>query len=228
MEPSTGPRPPGSIPIGSRIAVPDGAAYEPVRRALAAIDAVHGDGDLPLLPVTRTRAATEVGAYEWSERTGDPLRLRLSVHNGHPELTVVHEIGHFLDHQALGRPGTFASETDALISVMRAINGSAASDSLHMLRGRQHLVVRERGKPTRVRIKRSFIEYFLSPPEQFARACAQFIAVMSRSPYLATQLDVLRQSPLGVVYHSQWEDDDFWPIQQQFDRLLRRVRWMNS
>jgi hypothetical protein len=164
--------------------VPDGAAFDPVRRALAAIDAVHGDGDLPLLPVARTRATTEAGTYEWSDRTGEPLRLRFSTLGEHPELTVVHEIGHFLDHQALGRPGTFASESDALTAVIRAIDRSAASEALRSLLNRRHVLVRERVRSTRVLVKRSFVEYFLSPHEQFARAYAQFIAVMSRSPDL--------------------------------------------
>jgi hypothetical protein len=79
---------------------------------LEAIDAVHGDGMLPLLPVIRTRGRVQVGAYEWISHTGEALRLSFSVTNDHPELSVVHEIGHFLDHQALGRPGAFASEAD--------------------------------------------------------------------------------------------------------------------
>jgi hypothetical protein len=75
---SNGPRSPGGIPISSRLIVPDGAAFDPVRRALAAIDAVHGDGVLPLLPVIRTRGRVQVGAYEWNSHTGESLRLSFS------------------------------------------------------------------------------------------------------------------------------------------------------
>lgn len=228
MEQSNGPQSPGGTPIGSRLIVPAGAAFDPVRRALAAIDAVHGDGNLPQLPVVRTRAASEAGSYDWSDRTGEPLRLHFSGLGEHPELTVVHEIGHFLDHRALGRPGNFASETGDISALMQTIGLSAASDALRALRGRRRDLVWERGRRRVVVVKQSLVEYYLSPREQFARAYAQFIAVSSQATELLVQLEAVQQSRLSAMYHVQWNDGDFRPIRQQFDRLLRRLRWMTS
>jgi hypothetical protein len=203
MVQSNGPRSPGGIPIGSRLVVPEGAPFAPVRRALAAIDAVHGDGNLPLLPVVQTRAVTEAGAYEWNSRTGEALRLRFSGIGDHQELTVVHEIGHFLDHQALGRPGIFASESGGCTEVMAAISQSEASDTLRALRRRRRDLVWERGRRIAVPINQSFVEYYMSPREQFARAYAQFIVVSPQAPELLAQLESVRQSRLGAVHHSQ-------------------------
>jgi hypothetical protein len=208
--------------------VPPGRAFDPVRRALEAIDVVHGDGVLPLLPVIRTRGRVQVGAYEWNSHTGESLRLSFSVTNDHPELSVVHEVGHFLDHQALGHPGGFASGAGDLVSVMRAIDHSAASEALRALRGRRRSLIWERGRRRAVQVKPSLVEYLLSSREQFARAYAQFIAMSSQSPELLVQLRVVRQSRLGAVYHAQWDDDDFRPIQQQLNRLLRRLRWISA
>ncbi|MFN8633528.1 MAG: hypothetical protein U0893_06700 [Chloroflexota bacterium] len=216
------------IPIGSRIIIPAGPSFDAVRRALAAIDAVHGDGDLPTIPVVRTRATTEAGAYEWDERTGEPLRLRLSGLGNHPELTVVHEIGHFLDHQALGRPGTFASESGAIQHVMEAIRQSDASESLRALRQRRFRSFQESHRRVHVPIDQRFVENYLLSREQFARAYAQFIVQMSRTPELIAQLTRVRSSQLGMVYHSQWTDEDFEPIRVALERLLWRRRWMKS
>lgn len=77
-------------------------------------------------------------------------------------------------------------------------------------------------------VKQNLVEYYLSPREQFARAYAQFIAVSSQTTELLVQLEAVQQSRLGAMYHVQWNDGDFRPIQQQFDRLLRRLRWMTS
>src|SRR5438034_160472 len=101
---------PFGVPISQSIRVPTGDLFAPVRLALSIIDDVHGDGSLPTLPVRRTRGHVEVGSYEWDDRTGSPSRLSFSAASSHPHLTVIHEIGHFLDHQGMGFPGAFASE----------------------------------------------------------------------------------------------------------------------
>jgi hypothetical protein len=228
MEQGGGSQSPGGIPISSRIVVPSGASFDPVRRALAAIDAVHGDGDLPRLPVVRTRGTMEVGAYEWSDRTGAPLRLRFSGIGDHPELTVVHEIGHLLDHQALGQPGTFASERGGAQSVMEAIRLSAASRTLVLLRRRRIVILEERGRRVVEPVKQSLVAYYMQPREQFARAYAQYVSRLARADDLTEQLLELRRSRAGSMYHLQWTDADFEPISMAFDKLFRRRRWVIS
>lgn len=221
-------RAPLGIPISRSVQIPAGRDFDPVRRALEAIDSVHGDGVLPSLPVIRTRGRVQVGAYEWNARTGESLRLSSSVTNDHPELSVVHEIGHFLDHQALGRPGVFASDAGDILPVMQVIDASAASDALRALRGRRRSLISERGRRIAIQVKPSLVEYVLSPREQFARAYAQFIAISSQNLELLAQVTAAHRSRLGTVYHAQWNDHDFRPIRQQLDRLLRRSRWMRS
>jgi hypothetical protein len=228
MEQSNGPRSPGGIPISTRLIVPDGAAFDPVRRALAAIDAVHRDGNLPLLPISRTRAVTEVGVYEWSDRTGEPLRLRLSGLGEHPELTVIHEIGHFLDHQALGRPGTFASETEAATNVMQAIDLTSAVRQLRSLRNRRQVLVVRRGRRQTVPIRSGLVIYLLQSRELFARAYAQFIVQESHHELLTTQLTQRRASERTAVYHDIWEEDDFEAVRLALRHLFGRRRWMIS
>jgi hypothetical protein len=228
VEQTNGPRSPRGIPISGRLVVPESAAFDPVRRALAAIDAVHGDGDLPFLPVVRTRATTEVGVYEWSDRSGEPLRLRISTHSEHPELTVVHEIGHFLDHQALGRPGTFASESDALHSVIATIDSTDAFAQLRALRTRRRAVITERGRREIEPIRQQRVEYLLQPHELFARAYAQFITVRSQDPVLVAHLTALRLDRRVRVYHDYWTDADFAPVEHRLFQVLGRRRWMRS
>ena len=63
---------PSGTPVSGRLEIPSGPLLNPVRETLAIIDAVHGDGDLPPLPVRLTSGRTEVGGYRCSERGGEP------------------------------------------------------------------------------------------------------------------------------------------------------------
>lgn len=227
MTEPTWPRTPLGIPISRSVQIPDGRSFDPVHLALEAIDSVHGDGALPPLPVIRTRGRVQMGAYEWDGRTGESLRLSFSATNDRPELTVVHEIGHFLDHRGLGRPGSFASEAGDVPAVMAAIRQSAATRALVDLRRRRVVLVQSRRRET-VPVNQRLVEYLLTPPEQFARAYAQYIALVSGSSELRMQLRSTRPMQTFAVYHPQWEDDDFEPIRRRLDELFRRLQWMTS
>jgi len=48
-------------------------------------------------------------AYRCNQETGLPIDIRLNPKGDHLELAALLEIAHWLDHQALGRPGGFAS-----------------------------------------------------------------------------------------------------------------------
>lgn len=221
-------RAPMGIPISRSIQVPPGRAFDPVRRALDAIDAVHGDGVPPLLPVIRTRGRVQVGAYEWNEYTGEALRLSFSSVGTHPELSVVHEIGHFLDHRGLGRRGELGSAIGAVPDLLGAIEASEAYARLSALRFRRRVRVQT---PTRTEfeaVNQRLVMYLLNPRELFARAYAQFIALASGDAILAKQLNDLRSSRRGTVYHDVWRDEDFADVTTEFVSLFERRRWLTS
>lgn len=71
----------------------------PVQRALSAIDAAHDDGKLEQIPFTNRVRKDSQGIYRHSGEIG--IKRSGAVH---PELTTVHEVGHWLDHKAL--PGS--------------------------------------------------------------------------------------------------------------------------
>ena len=221
-------RVPAGIPISRSIQVPAGRAFDPVRRALEAIDSVHGDGVLPLLPVIRTRGRVQVGAYEWNEHTGESLRLSFSSTGTHPELSVVHEIGHFLDHRGLGRRGELGSAIGAALNLLRAIEVTEAFARLQALRLRRRVRVKTPIREEFETVNQRLVLYLLDPRELFARAYAQFIALASGDAALVEQLNDLRSSRRGTVYHDIWEDDDFSGVATEFVRLFERRRWLTS
>lgn len=156
---------PAGRPIGPVVQVPEGSGFAAVREALAAVDAVHGDGDLPSVPVSATRGRREVGRYEYA-RHGRPLRLSLNPRSEHPHLTVIHELGHVLDHQAFGRPGRFASETGNIQDVMQALTQSEAVRVLRSRQGRRQVRVSlPDGSRFVVALEQPLVTYLLEPVE---------------------------------------------------------------
>ncbi len=215
------------MPISPNLKVPPGRSFDFVREALASIDSVHGDGELPTTPVTMGRGRQERGGYSFG-RQGRAIALRVSRYSDEPHLTTVHEVGHFLDHQALGAPGHFASETGRLTDIMRAIEASEAIRVLRSLGGRRRAVLASPdGRRQLHAIRQDYLSYLLQPREVFARAYAQYIAISSREERLLLELGRIRASLLNrQVYHVQWTDDDFEPIASAVGQLLRRMRWV--
>jgi hypothetical protein len=214
--------------IGAVVEAGSEPLFEPLKETLAAIDRVHGDGILPRLPARLTTGRTEIGGYRFSSRDGTPLRLELSQYSDHPHLTAAHEVGHFLDHQALGERGRYASESGYLDDLLDPINRSAAIKALRARIGRRHARVRmPDGSLRQHQVLPRYVNYLLRPSEVFARAYAQYVVVRSQNAVMTQQVNGVRRALLsGRVYHSQWDDDDFAAIGEAFDRLLRRKGWM--
>ncbi len=94
-------------------------------------DRVHGVSDnAPSIPLRQTSGARTLGVYRhnWN---GTPADIGASRNGDHPELTLAHEIGHYLDHQLLDHPGRYASQTSVKLDAWRqATRNSEAVRSL--------------------------------------------------------------------------------------------------
>lgn len=215
--------------VSTRVTVPLSQSYDVARSALAAVDAVHGDGLLRTVTVHRNHSRTEAASYEWNSRTGEPLRLNFSALAPRPEFSIIHELGHYLDHEALGtgtRPG---SDVDTIRTIMEAISVSAAYSGLTELVGRKQIRLRlpGRARPQVIPIDAMTVHYLREPSELFARAYAQLIATVTQDKLLLTQLRQLHADPvLGGLYHSQWNEQDFVPIMRAFQQEFRSRRWI--
>lgn len=215
------------MPISGRLDIPESADWDFVREALAAINSVHGDGALPTIPVVRNQSRNPA-EYIFDRTDGRALRIEARNVTSFPHFIVIHEVGHFLDHQTLGTQGRFASAEGWLSEIMEAIRGSAAISGLHGRIGKRYaMVINAHGRRQRENVSQHHVRYLLEPEEQFARAYAQYIAIRSGDATLLAELSNRRGSILVQrVYYEQWQDTDFVPIAQAFDRLLRRQGWI--
>lgn len=211
-------------PVSKALKVSRSEKLNPARQALAAIDKVHGDGPLPEIPLQPTVGRIRQGAY-WPTSDGGARRITISTASEHIRMNTAHEVAHFLDHQGLGRKGSFASEGSDLLDAWRsAVKGSKAYAGLVAIKPGPVSVVLDDGAIMAYRYDGKYLRYLKSTRELFARSYAQYIATRSGDAAMRAELvkTVKRQRDLVPT---QWEDDDFEPIATAFDKLFEFLEW---
>ena len=200
----------------------------PAERALAAIDRVHLAAGLPRIPLdTRRDDPLFRGHYRIKRNSGQALGIGIDPDDPALEFIIVHELGHFLDHQGLGRPGSWASlRLDELRAWRQAVD---ATPSIKRLRGLLALsdteLARRTGEATIVR-QRARARYLLAYTEAWARSYAQYIAIRAGEGLLLDQLAAERISGGVIGSLGQWSDEEFLSVAATIDDVLSRRGWM--
>jgi hypothetical protein len=194
-----------------------GFAKTSASKALAQIDAVHTVENLPTIPLKGSSSVKFQGRYTYKAFSGDPIDIAISSASVNPELTVAHEVGHFLDHHAFGTAGTYSSINDPLFDAWRkAIDNSQATRDLSDL-----LNAATDGWTA----KR--VSYYLARWEQWARAYAQWVATKSGNAAMLDQVGAIVASTGSKAYAaSQWSAADFEPIANAIDDIFRAKGWL--
>ncbi len=209
--PATKPFAPSGKPVSSEFKIPSGRLAPRVRAALDQIDGVHGDGSLPSLQVRYNSSERVFGSFGALSRC-----VTISRKGPHPELTVVHEVGHAIE--AFGLPGRKGALRDWPVGITSAwfdaVTKSLAFDKFALVAAAS---IKAKGP-----ITRDLAAYFLSEDELWARSYSQYIALRAADGVLWKQL---KSDPNGLRLGLYWEHGDFAPIMQAFDALFLRLGW---
>lgn len=201
-------------------------ALDPIRKALTAIESVHGDGALPAIKVRTIRGTANSGVmgqftrvakkapdgtlYDWAVKD---IAIRMS--NSTRELTAAHEIGHFIASFGLG------TGEDAI--ALRHRDSASLIGRFWDAATRSKAFIAIPSGPG----DRKYHEYLQKPEEVFARAYAQFIAKRGKGPeadLMRGQLRKILDSPHRNA--TQWEDDDFDSIDAALEAIFEQKGWM--
>lgn len=230
------PRRPADQSVAQKLQIPRGPRWAFARPAMAALDEVHGDGPLRVIPLkSREMGRGRLGGYDPNPGRHQIL-MSAEGRQLHPHLTLWHEVGHWLDVLALSAtPGRLASGANH--PDLRAWRDAVErSDAIRTMRqwlheprwitGPDGRLAPNPRRPTHT--ENGHIAYLLTPEEMFARAYAQWIATRSQHAAglteLARVLDVAQTDPYDP-YRRQWSDDDFAPIAAALDRLFALRGW---
>lgn len=203
--------------VSNSLTLPGGKTGSVFKTVLTEIDNLHSINGLPTIPAKPSRSIKYQGVYRYYPLTNKAADIQLSSSSINPELTVAHEIGHFIDHQSFNTPGVFSSINDALMAdFRRAVDESAATatlkDNLATATDRN---ARERAK------------YYLSVNEQWARAYAQWVAFRSNNLVMIDQVNKIIGNTRSPAYSaSQWQVADFEPIAKAIDEIFNSFGWL--
>jgi SPP1 gp7 family putative phage head morphogenesis protein len=218
-------------PTGTRISAAfelgGGKAKAELQAALDAVDAVHGDGKHHAIPIKQVGGKSQHGAFAYVIG-GEPAKITISSAGAYPGVSLLHEIGHFIDNQAIGRRGVNSSADDEspLADVMKAIrDGRAYAEATRML-GRKRAVLNVKGRKEYFELDQGYASYVLRPQELFARAYARYIAVRSGNAQLLAELNREHMHRDVLIYRQSWSDEDFAAVASALDSLFERLGWM--
>lgn len=225
--PASEPRPNGK-PVSDALKIPKKGNLAAVgQKVLNIISALHGDGNLPLIEVKQNTSKTANGTYHWHFGPLRPGMIKISSGGDHPELTLAHEIGHFLDHQGIGNPRNMETTDGTLFADF--FKATQESEAINRLRDQltqgYYEYHREGGKVVTQAVNHEYLRYLLTKQETWARAYAQWVAHRSQDPVLIEQLRKLRENEHPGSANSQWADDDFEPIAKTIDTLMEKLEW---
>ena len=133
-------------------------------------------------------------------REGDPIDLRISRRHERLALSLLHELGHLIDHQLAPEPRRFASTGQPAFKPWRAA---------------------ARRVPSRAPAGagRSHRRYFDSRKEVWARSYAQTVLRRSGDPVLLEQLASLQRADDPFV----WPAHEFEPLAHEVESVFERL-----
>jgi hypothetical protein len=179
------------------------------RHVVSIVDQLHRFPKLPTIPVLITRSPREGGGYIYRVRPPVPLSINISVQADSPPITLLHEIGHLIDHLALNpiKQG-FGSEHDPLFDPLR--NYWAAHKKIRRLN--KTVAGRKISNPK----IRSFLRYQLRVDEIWARTYLQWVVAKSDDLLLQMCLDQVVADSAEVY----WDATEMVGIIPLVDRLF--------
>lgn len=184
-------------PVSAAITLPtDPRLRGPAERALAAVDRVHLAAGLPPIPLdTRRDDPLFRGHYRVKRNSGRAISIGIDPDDPSREFTIVHEIGHFLDHQGMGRPGTWASlGRDEFRAWRHAVDATSSIKRLRELLGLSDMELARTTGESKILQQRENARYLLAYTEAWARSYAQYITVKTDEEVLRNQLATERAS----------------------------------
>lgn len=224
------PKPQGNQ-VSESLKLPQGKLAKSLKPALNAIDGIHGTGEttLPPIPVTRTETPGLLGAYVHDEH-GVPTRIEVNPSGSTPRLSLLHEVGHWLDAEGVGgaKIGQRDYANDPVFSEWyTAVRGTKAVAELEGTKERWVASTKGEAGPNQgEKILPKFVDYMLAPHELWARSYAQHVATRSGSGALLRELEEERKDEGPVRYPSQWDDDDFAPVATAIDAMFMKLGWV--
>ncbi|MDD3154922.1 MAG: phage minor head protein [Victivallaceae bacterium] len=220
---------PSGTPVSNALLVKakNAEVNDSVRAAIAAVDSVHGDGQLAQ-NTTIFGKSLRIGLQgETVWKPGGKYYLNISNGADRKALTCLHELGHFLDWSGLSDAptrGKTATISHPMLEEWR--NAVKKTETYKILKKRCDQLEKKDKKTKEEKEDLKHYRYLLSPEELFARGYAQYIAGKCSDVKIKEELDKELKSGYCRAYHTQWDPEDFKIVSASFDKLFLAKGWI--
>ena len=214
-----------------------------VAGALFSIDKVHKDGLLEKIPITE--GPTKAGGFDAvfyrapiisAPDRAMPLGIVVDDRGVGTSLNVAHEIGHHIDHGALGKIvgpeagsigfggapkwGSARSDISEIAAWRAAVYNS--NTFLNLQGALDNGSYQSKMLPDQwLAAPMEWLKYALTPEELWARSYAQYITERSGNLAMTQELHL----DLNQNLPSQWESNDFYAIARAIDSIMELLEW---
>ncbi len=175
------------------------------------------------MDIVQVNAKNFDGLFEYF-KLGRGIQIKISSNSKNKEFTLLHEIGHIIDNQALGTKGVNESEQpkSLLISILQAIEKTGLIMELRKMQKRKKMMYNNRLIQI---LPDDYIRlnYYLQPKELWARAYTQYIIIKSENTYLKEQLSSEYQRE--AIFKTQWLENDFENVIFEIETFLIQQKW---
>jgi len=187
-------------------------------RFLKTVDAVHTATNLKQVAVEMTPFV--LGAAFNAYTATVPYTIELNPKGSHVELSLIHEVGHFLGWQAIPKSGfgQRSFQSDPLFAAwLQAVRESQNVNRLLDLRDAE-------AEESSVQ---KAANYLLDEQELWARSYSQYVAVKMLSPALSQQIAAENKVIAGRIQFSPyWDTADFHAVQSEIDKIFQTLSWV--
>ena len=197
------------MPLREILRLEDSPLSRELTHVVDVLDGIRKFPRIPAIPLVVIGSFKEEGAYHSLSRPGRAVKITISVRASFPGLTLLHEIGHLLDHLALNpiRKG-FGSESDSNFETLWALWRAS-----------------RKSRPSRSPKISRFLRYQARISEVWARTYVQWAVVRSNDLLLSSQLRASRSQPMWTAIPSDfyWDNTDWPRIMAAVDHLFRNA-----
>lgn len=230
-------RPKGN-PLGDSLIISEQntSITERLETAVDAINKVHGSKNMPTIPINVTSNISRANGNFQPAYEDKDVFIGINVEGDDLEITLVHEVGHFIDYRGIGKTKMTAGTEDGYSSTEKifsewntAIDNTEAIQKLKKLQSNptsSTVEVNSKGKTYNLNVDPPYVSYLLEKKEIFARSYAQYIAVRSGDTTLLSQINAKANNERG--YPSQWKAEDFEEVAIAMDNIFKKKGWLQE
>ncbi len=208
------------LKVEKAVCLPKHSLSDRLGKVLKAIDTVQFPKNLKIMHVVMD-SQVQGGEFIFYANRG-PYEIRINPNGSHPELSLLHEVGHYLEWQSIPKiQNTYREfQMDPLFK--------AWNEAVYASPTRKHLskVLENHQEGTQASID---IGYFLRTDELWTRSYSQYIARKTEMSVLFQQIAAENKVVTGNIrYKPYWSWEEFSPIENAMDVIFAEAGWSKS